>query len=143
MKMSEFHAAMGLCNLKYVDIHRQERKEMIELYRKLLRPVEGIELMYEGDSKFEIFSYFYVIFRDGIRLRDEVFDYLKENGFLARKYFYPVLTEMKSIQEKFLNSDVSVAKQIADSILCLPLYIGLDQQDIYRICFLIQELLEG
>ena len=75
-------------------------------------------------------------------IRDKVFEHLKKNGYLTRKYFYPVLSEMKSMQGKFRNSEVPIAKKTAESILCLPLYVGLNRQDINRICFLIKELLE-
>ena len=141
MKMSEFHAAMGLCNLKYADGLRYKRKQMTEMYMELLQSVSSIELMYDKNTDFEVYSYFYVIFKGGMAVRDKVFEYLKENGYLSRKYFYPVLTEMSSIQGKFKNNDVPIAKSVSESILCLPLYSGLEHRDISKICVLIKDIL--
>ena len=41
-KMSEFHAAMGLCNLRHLDENIEKRRHVVELYDRLLSGHEGI-----------------------------------------------------------------------------------------------------
>ena len=43
-KMSEFQAAMGLCNLRHLDEEIAKRKKVVERYRERLGGVEGIRL---------------------------------------------------------------------------------------------------
>jgi dTDP-4-amino-4,6-dideoxygalactose transaminase len=58
--------------------------------------------------------------------RDVVYQRLKEHGFMARKYFsplvsdYPCYNAMPSANSKFLP----VATSVASQVLCLPFYSG-------------------
>ena len=45
-KMNEFQAAMGLCNLKYIDREIAKRKAVAERYRSHLEGISGIRLWY-------------------------------------------------------------------------------------------------
>ena len=138
-KMSEFQAAMGLCNLRHVDGEIEKRKEAVEQYRKRLGGIEGIVLNVEQENVKSNYSYFPVIF-DGYKYtRDEVFELLKENGIVARKYFYP-LTNAFSCYKDYPTANVEstpVAYDLANKVLTLPLYAGLNVEDVDRICDLI------
>ena len=74
------------------------------------------------------------------KTRDEVYDLLKENGFYARRYFYPLISEFPTY--KGLPSagadNLPVASQIAKEILCLPIYPDLDHKAVMDVCNLIK-----
>ncbi len=50
-KMSEFHAAMGLCNLRHLDENIEKRRHVVELYDRLLSGHEGDRLPEEANGR--------------------------------------------------------------------------------------------
>ena len=89
-KMNEFQAAMGLCNLRHLSDEIQKRRAVVERYRERLSGVPGIKLCAEQPDVKSNYAYFPAVF-DGYKYsRDEIFDKLKEEDIIARKYFYPL-----------------------------------------------------
>lgn len=119
--MSEFQAAMGICNLRHID------EKVVEYYRTRLSNIEGIKLCDEQEGVVSNYAYFPVVF-DGYKYtRDEVFDRLAKEEIVARKYFYPLTNSFDCYKGCVgFNPDLTpVAKHIADRVLTLPLIIGL------------------
>ena len=138
-KMSEFQAAMGICNLRHVDEEIAKRKVVVEQYRKHLCGVEGIKICAKQDGVTSNYAYFPVVF-DGYKYnRDEVFELLAENNIVARKYFFP-LTNSFECYKDLPTAGVEktpVANHIADRVLTLPLYANLRLEDVDKICDII------
>ena len=63
-KMDEFRAAMGLCNLKYIDREIQKRKVKVERYRANLKGARGITLLPEQEGVISNYAYFPVLIED-------------------------------------------------------------------------------
>ena len=138
-KMNEFQAAMGICNLRHLEQWIEERKIVTERYNSRLAGVEGIRIKKEQAEVTSNYAYYPVIFDSFKRNRDEVFELLQENGIMSRKYFYP-LTNAFECYRNYPTAGTEktpVAKFLADHVLTLPLYAGLSEQDIDRICDLI------
>ena len=135
-KMSEFQAAMGLCNLKHLAKEIEKRKVLVERYRERLSNVEGIKLSVIQDNVESNYAYFPVVF-DGYKYtRNEVFSLLKEQGIAARKYFYP-LTNSFACYRNYPTAGTEktpVAQHLALRVLTLPLYADLSIKDVDRIC---------
>lgn len=132
-KMNEFQAAMGLCNLKNIDENIAERKVAEETYRNRLENVDGIKICPIQDGVTQNHAYFPVVF-DGYKYnRDEVTEKLAENDIFARKYFYPITNEF-SCYKGMYRGETPLAKEISEKVLTLPLYAGLTEEDVNRIC---------
>lgn len=135
-KMSEFQAAMGLCNLRHLDGEIARRKAVVERYWALLDGVQGIRLCHPPKDVEANYAYFPIVF-DGFRAtRDEVFASLAEHDIGARKYFYP-LTNSFECYAGHPSAGVEktpVAAYLADRVLTLPLYADLAVEDVDRIC---------
>lgn len=135
-KMSEFQAAMGLCNLKHLDREVLKRKAIVERYRERLSGVEGIKLSIIQENVESNYAYFPVVF-DGYKYtRNEVFNVLKEHGIAARKYFYP-LTNSFACYRNYPTAGTEktpVAQHLALRVLTLPLYADLSLEDVDQIC---------
>lgn len=132
-KMNEFQAAMGLCNLRYVDRNILSRKRVVERYIERLKSIKGIKLYNYSKNIIPNYAYFPVMF-DGYKLnRDEILLKLSENNIFARKYFYPLTSELLNI-----DSNTPVAKYVSEKILTLPVYDTLSIEEVDRICDLIQ-----
>ena len=135
-KMSEFQAAMGICNLRHIDVEIAKRKAVVEHYRSRLSGIEGIKLCSEQEGVESNYAYFPVVF-DGYKYsRDEIFEKLKAENIIARKYFYPLTNGFECYKDMPTAGEdkTPVAKYIADRVLTLPLYADLSIEDVDRIC---------
>ena len=131
-KNSEFHAAMGLVNLNYVDTIIQKRRNDHCLYDKWL---EGRGVIKQVISKKTAsnFSYYPVLFEsEAICLK--VAEELENYQIGVRRYFYPLLSSLNYINDPY---HLPIAEDIASRILCLPLYFELKSSDIDMICRII------
>ena len=135
-KMSEFQAAMGLCNLRHVSDYINKREKVVKKYLERLDGVEGIKMCKPGKDVISNYAYLPVVF-DGYKYsRDEVFDKLCSNDIGTRKYFYPLINDFECYQS-FKHGDTPVAKHISDRVLTLPLYSDLSEKDVDLICDII------
>lgn len=136
-KMNEFQAAMGLCNLNYIDREIGKRKKISDRYRERLLGVTGIRLSEVNPAVTYNYAYFPAVF-DGFRLnRDEIYDLLAAHNIFARKYFYPCINAFDCYKDQFDDQDTPTAKRIASQVLTLPIYAGLDLDVVDEICDLI------
>ena len=135
-KMTEFSAAMGLCNLRHIGEYISARRLCAEEYRKRLSKVEGIKLCPVQANVESNYAYLPVLF-DKAKFgadRNEVTDKLADKNIYVRKYFYPITSEFTIVQNMFEVNPTPIAKQISDNILTLPLHSELTVADIDRIC---------
>ena len=140
-KMSEFQAAMGLCNLRHLEGEIVKRKIVVEHYRQRLGNVEGIRLCAPQENVESNYAYFPAVF-DGYKYtRDEIFERLLAQGITARKYFYPLTNSFDCYREMPTAGveKTPVAQHIAQRVLTLPLYADLALGDVDRICDIILE----
>ncbi len=138
-KMSEFQAAMGICNLRHIDAEIAKRKVVAERYKARLSGVKGIKICAAQQGVVSNYAYFPIVF-DGYKYdRDKVYNMLAEKQIVARKYFYPLVNEYDCYKElpQADSSKTPVAKFIADRVLTLPLYADLRIEDVDSICDII------
>ena len=134
-KNSEVHAAMGLTNLKYCDAILEKRKTDHALYDEYLAEtnLQKPTVVEHGTTNH---SYYAVIF-DSEEACVATFDYLQVHKVFARRYFYPVLSELNYVKHQVMP----VAEDIAKRALCLPLYYQLDKEEILFVCEKVKESL--
>ena len=129
-KMNEFQAAMGICNLRHINKQLSLRKQAFKRYQHNLLSVKGITLICEQENVLRNYSYFPILIeKEYGKTRDEVIDKLKENGIIARKYFYPLVCENKEFNKDLLVN-TPIAKDFSRKVICLPLYAGLTNNEI-------------
>lgn len=140
-KMSEINAAFGLLQLKHVDGAIARRKEIEAYYRRALANVPGISLLPEPNEAEGNASYFPILVGDNYPLsRDALYQKLKVAGIHGRRYFYPLISDMPMYrgQESAKMPRLERARHVAESVICLPLYPGLDQQIVERVAHLVK-----
>jgi dTDP-4-amino-4,6-dideoxygalactose transaminase len=136
-KMNEFQAAMGICNLRHVEEEIQKRKKVVKRYIERLSDIRGIKLNSYNKKLKSNYAYFPVLF-DGYKAsRDEVYEELKKNNIMARKYFYPLTNDAQCYKNRFNAEQTPIAKYVADRILTLPLYGDLELSTVDKICDII------
>jgi len=136
-KMSEFQAAMGLCNLRHLKDEIGKRRLAAERYDERLGGVKGLRIFKTSKGVTSNYAYYPVLF-EGYRYdRDEVSRRLKAEGIFSRKYFYPLTSRFPCYRTKYEKYDTPVAQYITDRVLTLPLYADLSLNDVDRICDII------
>ena len=138
-KMSEFQAAMGICNLRHLEEEIAKRAAAVERYRARLDGVPGIRLCAPQADVQPNHAYFPVVFDGFGASRDRVFEALGEHNITARKYFYPLTNtfECYAALPTAGSEKTPVAAYLADRVLTLPLYADLETEDVDRICDII------
>lgn len=141
-KMSEFQAALGVLQLKYVDQSIKDRKRIVESYKSELAGIGGIRFMDDIEGVTHNYPYF-PIFIDKEKFgktRDEVYEKLKENNIYARRYFYPLISQFPTYRglKSAAADNLPVAEKVSERVLCLPVYGGLSTQLIKYIVELIK-----
>lgn len=144
-KLDEFRAAMGLCNLKHVDSWIKDRSRADKRYRQNLQDVPGIRLKAAQAGASENFAYFPAVFDDRVLGvgRDEILAALKEHDIVGRKYFYPLTSELTCYEGAYNPDATPIAKEISRQVLCLPMYEGLADADVDRICQIILDTIRN
>jgi dTDP-4-amino-4,6-dideoxygalactose transaminase len=136
-KNSEFHAAMGLTNLPHMPSIVDSRRKTCLLYYQLL---SNLPLQYPAALNGTIYNYAYfpVVFKSEATLL-LVMKALKEKEIIPRRYFFPALNRLPYIKNQTICAN---AESIAKRVLCLPLYHGMDENDVKTICSIIKNIIE-
>ena len=130
-KISELQSAMGLAVFDNLEHIFEERKKVVDFYLKNLN-FDKVSTMKIRENTEWNYSYFPVIFQS----EDELLNAqkrLNEAEIFPRRYFYPSLNTID-----FVNGEtMPISESIASRILCLPLYVGLTEEELKLIVNLI------
>ncbi len=136
-KMTEFQAALGLLQLKYVDENIKKRKLITETYRMGLGGVKGISFLEDINSVRHNYAYFPILV-DAVKLgmtRDTLYEKFKNNGIYTRRYFYPLISNFSTYKSMKSSNDegLQFANCIAEKVICLPIFPEMSMRDVNRI----------
>ena len=137
-KMNEFQAAMGICNLRHIEEEIEFRKTAAERYYTNLDGIKGIKTIMPSERVKYNYAYLPILIDGYKATRDEVFEALGKESVYARKYFYPLTNSFKCYDGLFDESLTPIADHIANSVLTLPLFSGLENDEIDNICNIIK-----
>lgn len=139
-KMSEFNAALGLLQLRDVDAAIERRRQIDHRYREGLRTLEGIDCVGMSGESRPNHAYFPILVRPHFPLtRDALYQWLLDNGVIARRYFYPLISSfgMYSQLASAQPENLPQATQVASQVICLPIYPALEDDQVDRVIELI------
>ncbi len=142
-KMNELQAAYGLLQLKYLNKYIQERKQISEKYIRVLGNIPGIGLIEIPDDIQYNYSYF-PIFVDkkiyGIS-RDQLFNRFRNHEIYVRRYFYPLISQFPTYKDLLSSApeNLPVSEITSRRVICLPIFPGLENDSINKICGIIIE----
>lgn len=141
-KMNEIQAAYGILQLDYFEHAVNKNKEIAAHYRKNLLGIKGIFFFEDINGVKGNYSYFPILVdsKEYGKERDALYEELKANNIFARRYFYPLISQFPTYRSlpSASSENLPVAERISKQILCLPIYEGLDMNDVDRICEIIK-----
>lgn len=130
-KLNEFQAAMGLCNLKYIEEYIASRKRVVECYYEEFKDCKGI-ILNNYDKRLSSNYAYMPVFFETKDIRDHVYEVLKQNNIYTRKYFYPITADAACFRNKYKDVSLDKARDMSNRVLVLPLYseLSLDKAKI-------------
>lgn len=131
-KMSELHAAMGLCIFDDLGDIVENREESALLYKEALQ--DSVEFQKTDSNVYTPPMYMPIRLSSNQQLLS-VQKALADKGIFSRKYFSPTKVDL-AIQAQV--TDLAVTQAIADNILCIPLMYGMSQNDINSIADIVK-----
>lgn len=134
-KNSEFHAAMGLSILPFMNEILSKREVQYSYYIEKLKTLNVQFQKIESNTNYN-YSYFPIVFNTEEQLLKSK-AILDDHGVFCRRYFYPSLNKLQYVSAQTCE----ISESISHRILCLPLYHDLtveDQDYIVRLLLRIQ-----
>jgi dTDP-4-amino-4,6-dideoxygalactose transaminase len=141
-KMSEFNAALGLLQLKYISQALMRRKLIDAAYRERLQGIKGIRCLGGSGEKTCNYAYFPILVGDGYSIgRDDLYLRMKDMGIHPRRYFYPLISEFPMYRglPSAQRDNLPRATEAARQVLCLPIYPDLAMEVVEEVCRFIAE----
>lgn len=127
-KNSEFHAAMGLVNLPYVNEILSKRKTAHQWYDQFLEGKELRKPFITEGAEFN-FSYYPLIFpNEEIMLN--VIEQMQKQEIFPRRYFYPTLSSLEYVPKRH---QTPIADQISKRVICLPLFHQISEEEVEKV----------
>jgi dTDP-4-amino-4,6-dideoxygalactose transaminase len=115
-KNSEFHAAMGLCNLPRFGANLARHRTQHENYTRLLGHLPIQMPRPKAESLEYNYAYFPILLPDEAAVK-RCLDSLAALNIYPRRYFYPALNRVPYIN----GPRCPVAERAANTVLCLPM----------------------
>ena len=132
-KISELQSAMGLAVFNHLDTIFEERKKVVDFYNANLN-FEKIDRIKIRENTEWNYSYYPIIFSSENKLL-EIQTRLNDNNIFPRRYFYPSLNTVPYIN----GPTMEISESISSRILCLPLYVCLEQEHLEKITEIINQ----
>lgn len=124
-KMNEFQAAMGLCMLDEIEQNLTARAAVWQQYQEALR--DDYQLQARNEAATNNYAYAPLLLESEDEL-EQVLAALEQVGVSARRYFYPSLDTLDFLSHA--GAQALHSNDIARRILCLPIYAGLQPDEI-------------
>ncbi len=136
-KMSEFSAIIGINLIGKLPSHIEKRKWVFSKYKESLCGIDGITIPDPSpDVEFNYSTFFVLIDPKKFGLSNvELYYALMLDNIVTRCYFYPPVHRTSYYQKLFSNylPELPVTDWAATSVLCLPLYSDMEENEFERI----------
>ncbi|GEN74962.1 DegT/DnrJ/EryC1/StrS family aminotransferase [Chryseobacterium hagamense] len=124
-KNSEFHAAMGLVNLRYISDIFQKRKALADLYDEKLKNLKAVKPVWHSHANNN--NAYYPIVLESEELLLKLKTEMDKQEIFTRRYFYPSL----AVSLPYLSKvEMLVTDDIAKRVMCLPFYYDLTFEEV-------------
>jgi dTDP-4-amino-4,6-dideoxygalactose transaminase len=129
-KMSELHAAMGLCILPQIDQIIDKRRQIVTWYDELIRDskLQHPEVPQGVEYNYNYYPVLFPSYDEMMQARKDLMD----QDIIPRRYFYPSLNTLPYLQQAG-HKACPVSENVAMRVLCLPLYYELEKEEIIKI----------
>jgi dTDP-4-amino-4,6-dideoxygalactose transaminase len=136
-RMSEIEAAMGIEQLKRIDLIIKSRREIAKKYKEALQHIEGIRMLHDPDDPTykSAFHLMVITVEKPYPLsRDELYRYLQNKGITTGVQNAPLhyFSYFKNTT-KYKRGDFPCAEELYDKILSIPIFPFMTEQEFQAV----------
>ncbi|MCF8463902.1 MAG: DegT/DnrJ/EryC1/StrS family aminotransferase [Flavobacteriales bacterium] len=135
-KVSEVHAALGLCVLPHMQTIIAHRQQATQQYDALLSNLPNMRVVKAGIACKHNYAYYPVLFNTEEVLTKAVAS-LNAASIFPRRYFFPSLETLPYVG----HYEVPISRSISSRILCLPLSAEISEAEVSEVAAIIRTAL--
>ncbi len=129
-KMSEFHAIIGLHNLRRLDALVTERQRKARYFLDAISEQTDYEILPWPERVTHTFKDFTVLMPENkTTQREQVMAYLKSRGIETRAYFYPAVHEQQMFQQ-YSDRALPRTESLSRRVITLPFYTSMTHEEM-------------
>ena len=136
-RMSEIEAAIGLTQIKKLDLITKYRRELAGKYKKALEEIEGIKMLHDPGDRLchGVFHLLEVKVEKPYPLtRDELYSHLRKRGIITGVHYIPLHNfSYYRRTTKYKKGDFPCAEALFSKILSLPMFPFMTEQEFQTI----------
>ena len=124
-RLDELQAAVLLVKLKYLDVETEQRRKIARQY---LASIKNAKLILPIDDKTHVWHLFTVRTKN----RDKFAKHLSVHG-IGSVVHYPIPPHKQKAYKEWNKKTFPITEEIHKTIISLPLFPGMKQEDIYTV----------
>jgi dTDP-4-amino-4,6-dideoxygalactose transaminase len=139
-KMSEFHAIVGLHNLRRLDSLLKARQESANSFRRKIESRTNFRLTSWPKGVIHTFKDFTVLAPENVQdgYRDRVMRFMADRGVETRAYFYPAVHE-QAYFAGFTTRPLPQTERLSRRVITLPFFTTITEEEIDYVVSTLQE----
>ena len=138
-KMSEFHAIIGLHNLRRLDDLMAQRQRKARYFFDQIERLTDYQLPPWPKDVTHTFKDFTVLLPDSqTSKRDEVMAFLKSRGIETRAYFYPAVHEQQMFRQ-YADRPLPKTESLSRRVITLPFYTSMTEDEMNYVVEILEQ----
>jgi dTDP-4-amino-4,6-dideoxygalactose transaminase len=139
-KMSEFHAIVGLHNLRRLDSLLTSRQERAKCFRKKIESQTRFRVTSWPESVVHTFKDFTVVTPENVKdgYRDRIMRLMANRGVETRAYFYPPVHE-QAYFARYATRPLPQTERLSRRVITLPFFTTIKEEEMDYIVSTLQE----
>lgn len=137
-RLSDINCALGISQLKKIDIILKKREQVAAAYTKRLSKIDGIKTPLHSNATMKVSWFVYVI---QVEQRERFMEELIKRGVQCSPYF-PSIHLMSFYRNSYgtREGDFPVCESISKTTLALPFHTAMSDEDIDYVCEKVAEV---
>lgn len=129
-KMSEFHAIIGLYNLRRLDNLLCERKRKAHYYIEQIHSHTSFKTQPHSEDATHTFKDFTILVPETkIEERDLITEFLNQRGIETRTYYHPAVHQ-QSFFQRFADRPLPRTESFSRRVINIPFYASIKEEEI-------------
>jgi len=130
-RMSSLTASLGIAQLNKIDKIIAMRKKNAQRINELLSQIEEVVIPKDIAGFYQVYQLYTIRLGGNSHMRDDLMQYLSDNGVISKVYFHPVhLTQFYKQRFGYQAGELPVTEKISAEVLTLPMYPSLSDTEI-------------
>lgn len=144
-RMTDIQAALGVSQMKKLEIFLGKRKVYAALYDRLLNGIEGVTIPYQAEYSSSAWHLYIIkLNTDRLKLgRREIFEELRKRNIGVNVHYIPVYYHPYYMKLGYEKGLCPVAEALYEEIITLPLYPTMEIPDIHYIVDNLRDILRS